>query len=292
MEASLAQTFNETTAAAYEAFPQKLKKLVVLLTPSSDTPVYASPDVANRLSKSADALRKDVAEITEYMQAQHWVGYAGRKYNLAGTFVDLIALDKSPEGLFSRRYTKNMLSIFNLDHEIGHHILRNGCVTAKVSEALAENAADAYAMLRHIQRFGKNTDHAGGIVENRACNIVLLADSEHSTADAVEKVIRLSEEMDISGLSLRETAALAEKIADECCLDDKTLKNIRKAFKPINDSLHKRDIFKAGKRFLNTPAIKKFMTESAKTDPCWKEALSFIDNPETTVRKKSLSAKP
>ena len=184
-------------------------------------------------------------------------------------------------------------------------------------------------MLRHIQRFGKNTDHAGAYGESRAAAIILSSDVLHYTTDTVQRAIQVSEEMDISGLSLRKTAALAEKIAHECRIDGETLEKIRMAFLPVNwacqteigsdwdvtKKLYARDkvayalfcretlkvmkkhrgdpdIFKAGKQFLSYPSIKEFMTESAQTDAYWQKALSFIDNPATTVRKRLPGAKP
>ena len=118
MKTSLAQTFNETASAAYEAFPKKLKKLVILLTPSADTPVYVSPEVANQLTKDTAAIKADVKNLANVMRFFNFVGMADKNYSLAGTPVNLIALDsKTARGLFSRRYTKAMLIIF-LDRKI------------------------------------------------------------------------------------------------------------------------------------------------------------------------------
>ena len=224
-----------------------------------------------------------------------------------------------------------MRVIYNLDHEIGHHILKGGYPSGSFWSAyqFAESVSDAYATLRHIQRFGKNTDHLGGYGESRAFLIVLNPDIAHYTTDTIQRAFQIAEETDISKLSLRETAALAEKITDECRINDEMIEKLYTAFQPVYAAVkkniggvpdilvklygrdkeayeffchetlavmkkhrHDPDIFKAGKQFLSYPAIKKFMIKSAKTDSYYKEALSFIENPETGVRKKPRAQGP
>lgn len=310
MQKPLAQEFNETAAAAHEAFPRDLERLVVLLVPDSDTPVYVSPQIADELTKSSDAVKAAVESIARRMRKRGVAGLANRRYNLAGTDVKLIAMSKNPTGIFSERFTKEMRLMFTLDHEIGHHILKNGSRYRGVSAQQAERACDAFAMLRHIQRFGKNTDYAGGCAQERAANIVLLGNAEHYTTDAILGAIEVADEMgdDIYGLSLRETATLAEKIAAEGPLKNRTLRKIQRAFEPAAevykkanrwDDIPKKcievmrkhknnpDVFKAGKQFLSCPDIKEDMAESAKTDPYWQEALDFIQNHEPKSRRRS-----
>jgi hypothetical protein len=319
MQESLAQIFNVTAAAAYKAFPQELDNLVVLLAPTAETPVYVSPGIADQLTKNIAAVKEAVAERAELMRIHNASGIAHKYYPLAGTVVKMIALNENVRGLFSPRYTKEMRAILVLDHEIGHLAVKTGHTS---NGHLNECSADAYATLRHIQRFGKNTDQAKAHGDRNARSIVLFRDAEHYTTDTVQRVRQLSAEMDISGLSLHETADLAEKIADECCLDSETLEKIRIAFLPVNNACltgmgsrreilgklyaedrdayalfcretisvmreHRDDpdIFKAGKRFLTSfPAVKKFMQEWAETDPVWKDALNFMDPPQKTLQ--------
>ncbi len=310
MQTSLAQTFNETAAAAYAAFPRQLQRLVILMTPSSDTPVYVSPAIADQLTKNTADIKKAVEYAAQRMRDKTWTAMANKNYDLAGTSVNLIALSENPNVSVSARCTKEMKDIFFLDHEIGHHILKNGYFSAEISRQQAEAAADAYAMLRHIQRFGKNTDHAAFYDDDRASRIILLSDPEHYTADAIQGAIRLADEMDISGLSLRETAALAEKIADKYRMDDETLDKICKAFEPAAEIFkeakgwngaclkevveamrkHKKDpdIVMAGKRFFNIPSRKEFVTKTAKTDPYWQEARKYLLKVEKKFPRRSL----
>lgn len=309
MQQSLVKVFHKTAVEAHEAFPQELGKLVVFLTPSSDTPVYVSPDIADQLTKSTAAIKEVVKDLANELHNHDMAGLAQRNYNMAGTPVDVIAANESSVGAFSSSYTEEMQLIYNLDHEIGHHIVKNGYPSSNVSKQLAESAADAYATLRHIQRFGKNTEFAeccGGIGASR---IVLFSDTEHYTTDTIQRVIQLSEGMDISRLSLRETAGLAKKVAAESRINYKTLRKISNAFLPVQGIYKKTqnrdytslcreivsvmkkyqqdpDIFKAGERFLNYPQTKEFIQEMAKTDPLMKAVLDFMGRPAMKASKK------
>jgi len=318
MQESLTKTFNKTAAAAYKAFPRELSHLVILLVPSSDTPVFVSPAIADKLTKDTAEIKKYVEKLAKKMVAMNAAGLASKYEYLADTRINLIALvdDKNIRGIFSERYTKEMRVIFNLDHEIGHHILKNGYSLSpdRSARQLAEGVSDAYAMLRHIQRFGNNTDHAGFYGESRAYSI-LYGDTEHYTTNTVQRTIQVADEMDISGLSLQETVKLAEKIALECRISSEALEKIRDAYQPVAQACknhvgspfvianklynedkdayalycegtvavmirHRNDadIFRAGKQFLSYPPIRKFMVKLAETYPDWKTTLDFVDN--------------
>jgi hypothetical protein len=238
MQQSLAQEFNETAAAAYAAFPAQLARLAILLASDTEAPVYVSPQVAQELTKSTSAIRQAVATYAGILKAKNAAGLSERNALLAGTPVNLIALDsENIPGLFNGRFTKEMRAIFNLDHEIGHHIVRNGLPSPEKGVTLhkAEAAADAFAALRHIQRFGKNTGQAGNRAENIAYCIILFSDMVHYTSGAIQRAFGIADEMgdDFFNLPLQETAELAAKIADETALDGLTLKKIAEAYLPI-----------------------------------------------------------
>ncbi|MFH1158998.1 MAG: hypothetical protein V1721_09020 [Pseudomonadota bacterium] len=308
----LAQKFNELAAAAHKAFPEKLKNLVVFLLPSSEIPVYVAPEIADHLAKNIAAVKKDVEEAANHLRTHRAEGTTVA-CPLAEAVVTLIALNENPQDSFSCRYTKEMGVTANFDHEIGHRVVENGFPSGTVSEHLAECAATAYAALRHIQQFGRKTDFLE--YYNFSHTVVLGLSPKHYTDDVVQRVKQLAEETDISGLSLRETAELAGKIALECRLDDKTLEKIRKAFLPAAEACKKAggicaavlqkcievtrehtndpDIYKAGERFLNYPDNKKYLKNEAKTGPYWRNALDFIKNHQTKpFIKRSVPAFP
>ncbi len=323
IQASLSQTFRETAAVAYAAFPQELENLVVLVT-SADEAVFIAPGVAKKLAGDTQVIREAARECEDYMRERGWPGLADSPFHLLpGTDVKMIALRPRSAGGKIRRE-----DIFFLDHEIGHHILRNGYDGKGISRQKAESAADAFAMLRYIQRFGMDT-YVHFSAYNKPANIILAGDTEHYTSKALQRVIDVAKERDISGLSLQDTARLAEDIADECALTDKTLRKMRRAFNRAHRHLDKKlggqaavigawlkndkkaypyfcretldvmkkhwrdpDVFEAGRLFLGNRALQKFMHEAAETDVYWRSALTFIDNPAALVRRKFLRFRP
>ncbi|MDE2337049.1 MAG: hypothetical protein KGL10_07040 [Alphaproteobacteria bacterium] len=310
---SRAQEFNRTSAAAYAAFPLQLERLTVLLVPTSDTPVYVAPAVAEKLSQNIAGVKKAVTDLSDLMQKHGWAGLANKCEYVAGTPVNLIALKGNLPGIFYKSCTKEMRELFVLDHELGHHVTEKG-IGGGYSSEMKESSADAYAALRHVQRFGKDTlfiKKRGNIM---AANIVLHADAAHYTTDTIHRALQVAEEQDVSRLPLEETAALAGKIADETCLNAGTAIKVRNAYLPVNRACRKHiggvsevvdkivardstaydlicretiavmrahvsdaDIFEAGSRFLTGHSSwMKFVKKHAKTDSFYKDALDFL----------------
>lgn len=318
-KSALAQKFNESAALreelsklaaeAHAAFPQRFEKLVVATTNSYKT-VFVAPKIANHLTNNTAIVEKALKEKIKEMQACNSKGLA-IYYYLAGTLVNLIVIDENPHGIFSSKFTKKVKAVANFNHEIGHFAAKNGFSSGTVSEAhRAEVVADVYAALKDIQYYGKNTTDFFKYY-SRAYTIVSNTSPVYYTDDAIQKVKQLSEEMDISNLSLNKTIELAEKIALEYSLNDKTLEKISTAFLPAknafktvkigewNDDILKKcfkiiqenaddpDISKAGIRFLNRPDIKKRLESNAKTDIYWKDSLNFIENHQIKLSQKS-----
>jgi len=330
MKKSLAREFNETSAAVDAAFPDKLGNLVVFLTPSRGSPVYVSPQIAEELGRNVAAVKKAVQQIEEDMMVYRWSGVSKPRYSLAGIDVRLIALQKDQRSFYGPGNTKEMWSLFVLDHELGHRILRNGSYANASSRHHAECAADAYAMLRHIQRFGKDTNFVKNYAGRRSNLLVLYGDTKHYSKFTVDRVIELARETDVTGLSLQETAELAAKIADDTHLDGVQLQKLYDTFRPVAEACGNRlvepgilyskyykknpetyDIFcretlavmhehsedpqalAVGRDFLTSfPTIRNFIREGAKTDTYWKEALAFINNPEMKMPGILPSAAP
>lgn len=330
MQDSLAEEFNKTAVEAHAVFPHDLDNLVLLLPQTSETPVYVSPEIAQQLTENIAEVKTLILGFKALMYQESAGGVAVPQFPLAGMTVRLIALDQEDvPGLFSDRYTREMRIIFNLDHEIGHHILKNGHPYRGVSEGEGETVCDVFAMLRHIQRFGNDTDNAGYFAESRAYTIVLLANAEHYTTNAVQGAIQYAAKKDISRLSLEDTAALAEKIAKISRVDDETLEKVREAFAPAHENFkimfgdlsgiskafysgdkdaygficsellatmeeHQADpdVMKAGRQFFSYPPIRNFVIESAKTEPYWQAALAFIESPAKPQDNRPLSRHP
>jgi len=322
MQIELAREFNKTATEAHAVFPQDLNNLVLFLPQTVETPVYVSPEIAEQLTNSIADVKALVVALKDYMQEKNAGGVAVPEFTIGDTTVRLIALDQEDvPGFFSDRFTPEMRILYNLDHEIGHHILKNGHPYKGVSEGEGETVCDVFAMLRHIQRFGADTDNLGHYAESRAHCIVLLDNPEHYTTNAVQRAIQYAAKKDISGLSLEDTAALAEKIAKISRIDDQTLERVRAAFLPAHENFkimfddlsgiskafysgdkdaygficsellavmeeHQADpdVMKAGRQFFSYPPVRNFVAEAAKAEPYWQMALAFLDEKPASPR--------
>jgi len=313
MQQSLAQTLNEVAKEAAEAFPNELGRLAVVI-PGADKPIaFISPAAAKDMAKNPAAINEAVDGVAQRLDRTGAVSYTRGSYDLAGAYINLIALANPKEivGNFSDRHTKEMQTVFTLDHQIGLHAVKSG---ASLSANKLQSAAEAYAMLRHIQRYGTNTDLAAIRTNDAAANLVLFANTAHYTADTLQQVTEMANSMgkEFFKLPPRRLAEMAAQIADDNHPDLRTLRKLKSAFKPVAsridgdvfDKLANKDpqtcamlcretlavmqknagnaaIIKAGKRFLSTPALKEFITAKAATgDKASQQALALINKPD------------
>lgn len=326
METALKQEFNATAEAACDAFRNKLAQLVVVGVGLPDEPIYLPSFVADQLSDSARAIKNTVAEMTRSAAHRNWAGLAVYSYNLEEADVELIALRDDPPGIFYPGFTQEMWATFVLDHELGHHVVDGGQPTHTVSVQHAESAADAFGLLRHIQRYGADTAFARDYAATRARWLALIGDTGHYTVPAIERVLQVAQERDVTKLSLRETTMLAAEIAADTRMSPHTLHRLSDAFAPALQefqgkiggrteiiekhyaqdkdafALTCREIFKAtqahrddapvlkaGRIILNYPPFKKFMEAAAKTDLSWNEVLAFAKTPQKKPQNQPLS---
>jgi predicted alpha/beta hydrolase family esterase len=309
---SLTEKFREYAAALQEIFPKKLDRLVVLVDTSAEA-VFLSQKVADVLSGNTGAVRgalnyafpkKDTRVGVEHNR----VGLTETNYSMANSMVTLVALKEDPGGEFSSRWTRKMSRTCYFHHEMGHILVKNG-LGEFLSPNLKECAADAFAALRHIQIFGRDTDFF--LHYSHAHSVVFGSSASHYTDDALQRVKQLSEETkgiegkDISKLSLRDTLNLAKKIANEYQTNEITLDNIAKAFSSakkangwpaicrevvsvMEKNRNDPEVFEAGKRLLNYPSLKRDMEGWAKTDRSWEKVIDLIRQPSPPIKRAGL----
>ena len=248
----------------------------MVMVAGEEKPVYLAPAIAEKLSSQpSEKLREGVRRFTRQLNPDA-TGYARKGRTLAGARVDVIVLEKdlSP--------SKEMNLTWTLDHEIGHHILRNG--TDGLHLQVAESAADAYATLRHMQRFGKDTQYIRDYISDSAAYFILHGDKDHYTADAVERALAVAEDMGdkFFRLSERETAKMAADIADENTLDAKTLQRVRAAWKPMKEIFNPAEMAGDDIRATFLSVLQKYPGDAAVRDA----GERFLDNLLPAWRRK------
>jgi hypothetical protein len=147
---SLTQIFNESAARYYEAFPEQLKKLLVI---SQEEQIYASPDITGLLTKNVAAVKNMIATHAQYMRDSDAEGLAGPQI-IGRDLINCISLDtnSTSASAVSGQYPREMNRVFTFDHEMGHLVVKEGSPGPFSNDHMTECAADAFATLRHVQR--------------------------------------------------------------------------------------------------------------------------------------------
>ena len=119
---------------------------------------------------------------------------------------------------------------YAFDHEVGHVVVRNGMNVS--NENLSECAADAYAALRHIQRFGTSVFWLESVARWRAMDMVFNRGDlgDHFTSPVISGIISDSARFDFAGLSPQETAERAWRYAKNFALPRDRLMDVDEAF--------------------------------------------------------------
>ncbi len=322
MQNDLHTTVQHSLRDACQSFPERLQRLVVFVT-DSDAPVFISSAIADDLSEKTRALRARIHQESAYIKKRNAAGMAYHPTVLGGVAgIKMIGLLREMPGVFTPRYTLEMRTLYVLDHEIGHQVMERGMIGGHEGEC----RADAFAALRHIQRFGLDSDFFK--YANKASTLVLGTSPIHYTDDILAAVRRHACKHDISALSLDETAALAHDIVGRHMhtrishhllamkFNDaaqayhqryETPHNIvralygrdeeayalfcRETAKVMHASADNADVIKAGKRFLNYPPVKEFIKDQARHSEEWQDILrlSNIRVPRQRARDPKMS---
>lgn len=266
-------------------------------------PIYISPEVAGFLGQRAVTVRNMISGMSEHMRARGCLAAVGTVTVAHETMKQLtVDTDSSATPFVSSAYPQDMNHITLFDHEMGHLVVKEAW-PQNSSPHIAECAADAYAVLRHLQRFGNATD----IFECAPFNIAehaLLQSTIHYSSAAIQAVERIRTEgkIDIAALSLQDTSRLAGEIGSRYSFAEETLEKIYDAYAPARQfyDLHSRDfngftravvevmrqnkddhdIYRAGKLYLSRPDVKDRLASLKKTEPSFFDIFSFMEQHE------------
>lgn len=124
--------------------------------------------------------------------------------------------DKKEWDNVSETSKKNLLYL--LDHELAHLAIADGYPFDTLSSrVISESIADAYALIRHYQRFGADSNHEHEFINpwERGNLFIRYQDNVHFTTFVLDEIIRRKHLIDFNGLSPQHTASLAWRFAME-----------------------------------------------------------------------------
>lgn len=132
----------------------------------------------------------------------------------------------------------NHLNHFYFDHEIGHVLTCEALADQQnlhrdLKNHREEVAADIYALLKHYQRFGRDSDFAEFIVNIRQLDMVQENDFIHFTAWALQHAIEDCQKMDVEKLTPSQTRDFAVHYARRYALGPKEARDLTHNFAKV-----------------------------------------------------------
>jgi len=121
---------------------------------------------------------------------------------------------------------------FIFDHELAHAIIPNASYRDGEKNR-AESIADAYAVIRHFQRYGADSPAIDAIVANRAFDFVFREPRyghSHFTSPVTEKILACRYDIDWDSLTPQQTGDLARKFVFEHEMEAEALSVLHKEF--------------------------------------------------------------
>jgi len=144
-----------------------------------------------------------------------------------GEFVSLYK-DEAGIGAFGKKY-KDLLRLLILYHEAGHI-----AISQDYSKAKNECAADAYAAIRLLQRFGNDAVPLLSMWSwFRAWNAALHGDREHLSTIVIDHIIDKARQGNYDGLTHDQVVKYARDYARFAGPSERELRKLKKAFKKI-----------------------------------------------------------
>jgi hypothetical protein len=130
----------------------------------------------------------------------------------------------------------NLMAIF--DHEMAHLLIPGAIGGDTLSqEIFSESAADVYAVIRSIQRFGRDSPGAKVLAWARADHFITTGEAGHFTFFALQALARM-DEAEIRRLSPRDSLELARRIAEENTPTERQIYALQDAFEPYRRARH------------------------------------------------------
>lgn len=149
-----------------------------------------------------------------------------------------VSNDPLPNGKFptmaAAHNDTEMWHRYVLDHELGHavtmlNIDKQSMKTSSFGNK-AECEADAYAMIRHFQRYGADSSFPQYVRDLRNMNVVHKGDVIHWTSRAIDRVIEMNAEGKLKNMTPQEARDTAVQIAREVHLSADAENNVTQAF--------------------------------------------------------------
>lgn len=212
---SLSDIFNHFARDSVDRFPTLEGKLLVY--DNNEKTSYGREslnlDKAGFTPTLVDAFIKKRAKSTKTGTHAEW----GNNLNLNFIFYNE-PVNENERDAVSAKTEKDIF--FILDHELAHLAIKSPALEGEnkqYKDSLAEAISDAYAMIRHYQRYGTQGEYRNSIIDPwaRAGALTLNRDTIHFSTFMLDEIIKRKDVIDFASLTPQQTAELAKRFAVE-----------------------------------------------------------------------------
>ena len=240
---SLTETFNREVKKALTDFPQLQGRFMFINAPEDNAVLD---------------IDKEMVGIRSERELQHILGeikYTAEKAGssmatkLGRDTLDVLVYTPLPFKMFTGKdQTQEMEAMAVFDHELGHLVVRGGYFSQ--DPTLRETAADTFAVLRHIQRYGEESKAIEKAGWRRAFDFVVSGDAGHFTMLTLDEVAKIKDKLDIKNMSPQQTSDLASRLALEHTPHADVTNSIAYEFEPVRQTLKRTQNIEAAMKTL------------------------------------------
>ncbi len=226
---SLREIFNHEVQKATEDFPQLKGRFLFINLPDADTVISVDPSRVNLRHGELQHIADSIAATAEK---------AGSSLatKIPNTGLSVMAYTPLPFKMFTGRDQSDVMeSMAVFDHELGHLVVE-GAFFSKDS-CYRETAADTFAVLRHIQRYGDESRAIEKAGWRRAFDFVMSGDRGHFTTLAIDELAQLKDKLDIKAMTPDQTIKLAQRLSLEHTPHFDATDTISAAFRPVRQAM-------------------------------------------------------
>jgi hypothetical protein len=156
--------------------------------------------------------------------------------NNRGYIALIIPTDRIGISTLGYKTSADITDAFIFDHEIGHSICPDAYKGNR--DNLKECIADAYAAIRHYQRFGVGSTALDSFAAMHAVGLVFRPDDGiHFTSPVVQHIIEDRKNIDFTSLTLEETAQIARRYAALYAPHSSSVERLANKFQSFNEKL-------------------------------------------------------
>ena len=200
---SLSSIFNAAVKEAVEQYPVLKGRFLFVNAAERNM----QPDIDRTRIRSDRQLQQLAQELID--TAEGGSAFAAKIGELG---VHVMTFNPLPFRLFTTQdqpYEMEAMATFY--HELGHLVAP--AAYGSPTHGLAENVADVFGILRHIQKYGDDSKAIEMGSWGRAWRFVLTGQGDHFTTLSIDAMPKLLEKLDVQALKPEETTALAARVA-------------------------------------------------------------------------------